>query len=145
MIREAYRSEAFKDAVANDVHFQVARNLLYLRRHRGISQAALAKAVGTSQSAIARMETGLENITLETLKRVINALGGRLYVSVPPSELAPQSQARWWDHQPAANWELKDWLQITEAGSEQLFLKLQRVGTTLPGSDMIVSTLSTME
>lgn len=96
-LKDLRKTEAFKDHAANDVRFHVSQNLLFLRRYRQESQDSLAKAMGTSQSAIARMEGGLENITLDTLERYIVKLKGRLYISIHPSEYPFQSPRPWWD------------------------------------------------
>ena len=44
------------------------------RRHQGLTQNDLAEALGTSQSAVARIEQGRQNLSLEMLARI----GGRL-------------------------------------------------------------------
>jgi UDP-N-acetylglucosamine 1-carboxyvinyltransferase len=46
-----------------------------LREKTGMTQAQLAKSLGTSQSAIARMEDGEQNFTIEMLEKVSMALG----------------------------------------------------------------------
>jgi len=50
---------------------QVAR----LRIGHGITQAQLADSVGTTQSAIARLESGKRDPSLSYLRRVLAALG----------------------------------------------------------------------
>jgi helix-turn-helix protein len=57
--------------------------------------------MGTSQSAIARIEAGEENITLGTLERIIKALNGRLAVSIQPAELPFIRSAPWWERVPS--------------------------------------------
>jgi len=50
-------------------------------KHRGtlrISQKELARRVGTSHSAISRLESGRHKTSVETLQRVAEALGVRL-------------------------------------------------------------------
>jgi UDP-N-acetylglucosamine 1-carboxyvinyltransferase len=48
------------------------------RRQRGLTQAQLAHALGTSQSAIGRIEAGNQNLSLETINRLAAALSGSL-------------------------------------------------------------------
>ncbi|MBB3081897.1 helix-turn-helix domain-containing protein [Geodermatophilus sabuli] len=54
------------------------------RRHRGLTQAELAERLGTSQSAIARIEQGGQNLTLDLLGRLSEALDSELF-SVGPA------------------------------------------------------------
>lgn len=49
---------------------EVAYALLQLRKKMGLSQKALAAKLGTSQSNIARLEAGNENVTVQTLARI---------------------------------------------------------------------------
>jgi UDP-N-acetylglucosamine 1-carboxyvinyltransferase len=48
------------------------------RTHRGYTQAQLADLLGTSQSAINRIERGHQNLTLDTLARIGEALDSQL-------------------------------------------------------------------
>ncbi len=49
--------------------------LIYqIRQERGLTQAELARRLGTSQSAINRIEKGKQNLSLETLGRISDAL-----------------------------------------------------------------------
>lgn len=45
------------------------------RMEKGISQQALADAVGTRKSNICRIESGGQNISLDMLLKITNALG----------------------------------------------------------------------
>ena len=54
------------------------------RRHRGLTQQQLAERLGTSQSAVARIEQGGQNLTLELLGRLSAALESEL-ISVGPA------------------------------------------------------------
>ena len=49
-----------------------------LRSEKGWTQAQLAEAVGTSQSAIHRIEKGRQNISIELTKKLSRALGGQI-------------------------------------------------------------------
>jgi len=44
------------------------------RKQRGLTQTQLAEALGTSQSAVARIEQGKQNVSLEMLARIGTAL-----------------------------------------------------------------------
>ncbi len=55
-----------------------------LRESRGMTQATLAVALGTSQSAVARMEAGKQNFTTKELAKVSIALDRRI-VTLPES------------------------------------------------------------
>ncbi|HOR01110.1 MAG TPA: helix-turn-helix domain-containing protein [Anaerolineae bacterium] len=65
--------------------YQVAR----LRILCGLTQQQLAELVGTKQPNIARLEGGKVQPTLPFLRRVVEAMGGRLEVKItPPAECA---------------------------------------------------------
>jgi transcriptional regulator with XRE-family HTH domain len=53
-----------------------------LREANGISQAELARRIGSTQPSIARLEAGRVSPTLETLDRVAAALGAELVVAL---------------------------------------------------------------
>lgn len=59
---------------------EIAYRILELRKKEGLSQAQLAGKIGTSQGNIARMESGQQNFTTDTLYRVAEALGRDLRV-----------------------------------------------------------------
>src|SRR5437868_14297998 len=73
-LTKLYASDAFRLAWDNEISFHVAENATHLRRFRKKSQAFVARSMGTSQSKVARIEGGDENITIRTLKRLANAL-----------------------------------------------------------------------
>ncbi|MGB9858870.1 MAG: helix-turn-helix transcriptional regulator [Moorellaceae bacterium] len=60
--------------------YQLVRSIIQQRIAKGMTQAELAKRVGTRQSAIARLESGRYNPSLRFLKRVAKALDARLEV-----------------------------------------------------------------
>ena len=63
------------------------------RRHRGLTQQQLARRLGTSQSAVARIEQGGQNLTLELLGRLSAALESEL-ISVGPAGPAGPTHLR---------------------------------------------------
>ena len=61
--------------------FELARTLIEARTRAGLSQAQLAKRMKTTQSVIARMESGRVRPSTKTLERVARATGTRLRIS----------------------------------------------------------------
>ncbi|WP_370327227.1 helix-turn-helix domain-containing protein [Euzebya sp.] len=57
---------------------RLAGEIRALREARGLSQQQLAEMVGTTQSAIARLEGGHVSPNLKTLDRIADALGVEL-------------------------------------------------------------------
>lgn len=57
---------------------EIGRVIENMRKEKGLTQAELAKQIGTSQSAIHRIEKGDQNISLEMVKKVSNELGGQI-------------------------------------------------------------------
>ena len=96
-LNDLYASPEFQLSVDNDVAFQVATNVIRLRTFRNVSQGVIASRMGTSQSAVARIEGGDENITLTTLGRLVRALHGRLRFSVEPEELRFPKWPEWYE------------------------------------------------
>lgn len=60
--------------------FELLDEILKARADAGLTQTELAKRIGTTQSAVARMETaiGKHSPSIATLKRYASALGYRL-------------------------------------------------------------------
>ena len=76
-------SDEGRAAYADEARISAFRELIYrLRSEAGLTQAELAKRMGTTQSAIARMEGGGTRPTLETLEKVAVAVGSELVVGV---------------------------------------------------------------
>jgi len=60
---------------------QLAMEIHGLREKRGLSQRELAERLGTTQSAVARLEAGNVSPSLPTLDKIAEALGVELVVS----------------------------------------------------------------
>jgi transcriptional regulator with XRE-family HTH domain len=61
---------------------QIAGQVADRRKERGLSQADLAELVGTTQSAIARLESGGWPPRIDTLLRIANALDADLHIEL---------------------------------------------------------------
>jgi transcriptional regulator with XRE-family HTH domain len=63
------------------------------RRRAGLSQQALADRAGTTQSAIARLESGRTAPSLETVERLLRLCGLQLIVELAPYDDSDVRQA----------------------------------------------------
>jgi len=61
--------------------YAVISQLIAIRAEKKVTQKELAKSMGTKQSAIARLESGNYNPTLEFLQRTAEALGRKLTIN----------------------------------------------------------------
>lgn len=61
--------------------YAVISQLIAIRAEKKVTQKELAKSMGTKQSAIARLESGNYNPTLEFLQRIAEALGRKLTIN----------------------------------------------------------------
>jgi len=56
--------------------FEISKEIIILRKNANLTQKELANLAGTSQPAIARLESGnYKNVSLQFLRRIGNALG----------------------------------------------------------------------
>jgi len=72
--RDAYQSA--KDA------FELAERVRQAREKLGMTQAELALRIGSTQPAVARLEAGGVSPSLDTLRRIADALGFELIVEL---------------------------------------------------------------
>jgi ribosome-binding protein aMBF1 (putative translation factor) len=61
--------------------FELARTLIQARAEAGLTQEQLAKRMATTQSVIARLESGRTRPSTQTLERLATATGTRLKIS----------------------------------------------------------------
>jgi len=61
-----------------DTNSQIGTLIAHIRQEKGLTQAVFAKRLGTSQSAINRIEHGKQNLSLETLGRISDVLNQQI-------------------------------------------------------------------
>lgn len=69
--------------------FALARALIEARVHAGLTQEQLAQKMDTTQSVIARLESGRTRPSTHTLERLAAATGTRLKIIFEPEEVRP--------------------------------------------------------
>ena len=78
--RAAYRSL--------EKEFAFASAMIAARARAGLTQAQVAKKMGTTQSVVARIESGTHLPSMSTLERYAKAVGSDLHISLPPRKAA---------------------------------------------------------
>ena len=66
--------------------FAVAKAVIAARNRAGLTQAELARKMGTTQPVVARMEGGRIRPSLRTLQRLAQATGSRLMIRFEPCQ-----------------------------------------------------------
>ena len=79
---------------ALEAEFAVARAVINARSNAGLTQSQLAERLCTSQSAIARIESGKGNPTTAMLKKVADATNTPLQISFVPTGAITSKPAR---------------------------------------------------
>jgi DNA-binding transcriptional regulator YiaG len=77
----AYR-EAYE---ALEGEFALVGALIRARTHARLSQAEVAERMGTTESAVSRLESGRSKPSTRTLERYAKATGHRLHISLEPA------------------------------------------------------------
>jgi len=103
-LTERLKDDEFR---AEYTRLKPAYDVARLRMERGLTQAELARLVGTRQSSISRLESGKSEPSLSFLRRVVDALGGRLEITIvaeeePVATKAERTSDLQRDHRPAA-------------------------------------------
>jgi DNA-binding XRE family transcriptional regulator len=79
MMQDPEFAAAYAEA---DAEFAVIEAMIRARAEAGLTQEALAERMGTTQSAVARLEGGRVSPTVETLQKYAKAVGKRLRVEM---------------------------------------------------------------
>ncbi len=88
MLEEAYKRPGFKEVYeALELEYQLAHQMLRARSRAGLTQEAVAAKMGTTKSAVSRLEgVGRHRPSLATLKRYAEAVGCDLSVKLVPQK-----------------------------------------------------------
>lgn len=90
-------SEEFRRAYENLPEYDVAENVVRLRRLRGLTQKELARGMQTWQPVVARIEAAGANVRLSTLKTLGEALNARVRIWLEPAEYRFPHCPPWWE------------------------------------------------
>lgn len=89
-LEKASKREGFDEAYAAlQLEYQLASQMLKARSRAGLTQDAVAERMGTTKSAVSRLESaGKHAPSLATLKRYASAVGCELQVRLVPQKAA---------------------------------------------------------
>ena len=79
LLADAETAEAYY-AMAEE--YSVAHELIAARARAGLSQNEVAQRMGTTQSVIARMESGKRPPSMRTMQRFAQAVGGHVVLRI---------------------------------------------------------------
>lgn len=88
-INEQMKNPEFKKAwEESEAAFQVARLIIQIRKEKGWTQKDLAEQLGTTQSAISRLENmeHPQNVSVEYLSKIARTFGRRLKIEMVDEE-----------------------------------------------------------
>ena len=89
------KEPGFKEGYdALEDEFALASQLIEARSRAGLTQAEVAERMGTSQSTVARLESGGAKPSLSTLRRFAKATGARVRITVEPKPPSKTSRGR---------------------------------------------------
>lgn len=84
-INQSLKDPAFADIWSeSEVIYELTRQIIALRIKRGLTQKEVAQRAGTTQSVIARIENGEQNISIKTLSKLANALKANIKIDLQP-------------------------------------------------------------
>ncbi len=69
-----------------DGKYELVEELVRARSEARLTQSELARRLGTTRSAVASLEGGLEPLSLAALRRYAEATGKRLKISLLPAD-----------------------------------------------------------
>ena len=85
-LRKALKRQKFREAYEGLAEeYALAREMLGARSRSGLTQEAVAELMGTTKSAVSRLEAGGKHApSLTTLKKYAHAVGCRLEIKLVP-------------------------------------------------------------
>lgn len=69
-----------EDILLSDLHFELIKTLIDARQEKGMTQKKLEELSGVSQPVIARFESGKTNPQLNTILKLLKAMGKTLSI-----------------------------------------------------------------
>lgn len=85
-------ARAAYDALADE--FAIAHELIAARLRAGLSQGEVAERMGTTQSVVARLESGRRPPSMRSVQRFAQAVGGRVVLRIESAAKGTRTRKR---------------------------------------------------
>ncbi len=85
-IAELSDSESVAEPLNYDPYTEIQEMIINERKKQNLTQKELAKRTGLSQSNISNIENGATRPTIDSLQKIAEALGRKLYIGFEESE-----------------------------------------------------------
>ena len=87
-LNEKNRAPGFRKGFERErKNLRLGRRIFLIRQKAGLTQAELARRIGTRQSNISRLEQGDYNFTIGMLEKIAKALGSDLKIELTPMQI----------------------------------------------------------
>ena len=84
--KQFYKDKINIEYMQNNVRRTLAREYIYLRKLKGLTQAEVAERAGISRTNVSRFESGEYNPTLEMMVKLATAMDLDISVTLKPRE-----------------------------------------------------------
>ena len=93
--KEMARDPAYRAAYEGlEEEFALVNSMIKARARAELSQAEVAKRMGTTESAVSRLESGRGKPSTRTLERYAKAVGHRLRITIEPTPRSKPASTR---------------------------------------------------
>jgi ribosome-binding protein aMBF1 (putative translation factor) len=75
-----FKKEWEESELEYQIQQQIIRQIIEKRKQKGLTQTELAEQLNTSQAAIARIESGKQNVTIGYVENIAKALGCKVKI-----------------------------------------------------------------
>ncbi len=95
-LRRALKRKGFREAYdALEVEYALVRELLAARARAGLTQEQVAASMGTTKSAVSRLEgVGKHSPSVKTLRKYARAIGYDVEIRLVPTDRRPAAAGR---------------------------------------------------
>lgn len=85
LIKKQMKNPKFREEMEKtELEYQIARAMMKARLEKNMTQTQVAKVAGIDQADVSRVENGIGNPKISTLRRIANSLGMEVRFDLVP-------------------------------------------------------------